>query len=578
MAQSLTDECISIEYQLSDLPTPFHKAGLAGLLLLIESLQKRGELSTEGLLTSDNESATIHFSDHLLTTLMNDLYGSRIVEARVKSKWPGATLKREEVVEEIADGKPTKTKYFFYDVVQPVGEFFVSHYPDGDGLWLKLWRDMLWNIPRSRPTTRIPYNSCAENGSCREGESAWNSLVKMKKCNAKGISATEEISSALLLGAQAVNAENVPFVGLVEQNLLLHFWPIAVLIYVPMSIDSDGSSEFAGYSLAIPEVARLNEFIADYRRLLEGLDTGLSDKQKQIGYRPRRAVIDLPAESALAFMSQMAQLVSESVTQGGIRYSIRSVEYMHLVKLGNNVKTMSSGRIAFNADLIHDYRSIVRPTGKEPIYFNPLFRRGLIAALLDEVSGSDLWYRAFSSDLQRFDTKVLIGRSSRNDADDAKQRSSFASDAARKLNDVLTIHLAKLERFKQMPEPPKIPNPPAVILNRVVRSYLFSKTKGKPGIDLKKYEDEKGKVDWKKVPDNVKKKFNEEKKKIAESLFLEFRSRRDQAFVDHFGATFFSVTQQLSDIDRLELADLLIVRERRDDLKTLALLALSANS
>jgi hypothetical protein len=59
---------------------------------------------------------------------------------------------------------------------------------------------------------------------------------------------------------------------------------------------------------------------------------------------------------------------------------------------------------------------------------------------------------------------------------------------------------------------------------------------------------------------------------------LEFRSRKYQAFTDHFAATFFSVTQRLAESDRLLLAESLTAEDRQDDLKTLTLLSLSANS
>jgi CRISPR-associated protein Cmx8 len=116
--------------------------------------------------------------------------------------------------------------------------------------------------------------------------------------------------------------------------------------------------------------------------------------------------------------------------------------------------------------------------------------------------------------------------------------------------------------------------PPSVIINRLVRSYLRARTEGKTGIKLDQFENDEEKIDWPKVPVE----FNDEKKRLAQSLFYDFRARHDQAFVDHFAATFFSVTQRLVEADRLELADLLTNTERRDDLKTLTLLSVSANS
>lgn len=129
-----------------------------------------------------------------------------------------------------------------------------------------------------------------------------------------------------------------------------------------------------------------------------------------------------------------------------------------------------------------------------------------------------------------------------------------------------------------MPDVEKPKTPPAVIINRIVRNYLNSRAESKTGIRLDSFRGDKKEVQWDSIPAKVLDEFNAAKLKVAESLFLEFRSRKEQAFVDHFAATFFSVTQRLNEDDRLELADMLINEERREDLKTLSLLALSANS
>jgi len=65
---ALEDErAIFIEYQLSKLPTAFHKAGLAGLLLLINSLHARGKpVVPNEVFCIDGEKVTIEFSESLL--------------------------------------------------------------------------------------------------------------------------------------------------------------------------------------------------------------------------------------------------------------------------------------------------------------------------------------------------------------------------------------------------------------------------------------------------------------------------------------------------------------------------------
>src|SRR5262249_55746035 len=146
--------------------------------------------------------------------------------------------------------------------------------------WLKLWRDMLWTIPRGIPKTRIPFQQRAEGKHCKEGKDAWEDLVRVEKARQKNTFHTTEVAGSLWLGAQTVNAEAIAFVGRAEQNLLLHFWPLTVLIFQPQQITSDGEGEFVGYTLAIPEVSELESFVDDYPNMLRELGTNIR------GYRP----------------------------------------------------------------------------------------------------------------------------------------------------------------------------------------------------------------------------------------------------------------------------------------------------
>jgi CRISPR-associated protein Cmx8 len=111
----------------------------------------------------------------------------------------------------------------------------------------------------------------------------------------------------------------------------------------------------------------------------------------------------------------------------------------------------------------------------------------------------------------------------------------------------------------------------AELIYRLVRNYLSVKTKDKSGIDLNDSKDG-DKIQWDKVP----KEYKDERQKIAETLFLEYRSRRDQAFVDHFVARLGFVKQYISEDDYRDVCHALLTRS--EDVKTLTLLAISANS
>lgn len=561
--------CVVITYDLFGLPSTFHKAGLAGLILLIESLKQRHVLKeNEAKYELSVTQATVTFTERLLRRLMDDLYDAAWVELAVKSKWAEEKVARPPTPAEKEAGTP-----FVYKIVQPKGAFFDNAFDGKKEAWRKLWRDMLWSIPRSRPTTREPYKQRADGQTCKEGPAAWSDLAKVQKARAKGAFYTSRMSSALFPGAQAYNAEQIAFEGRAEQNLLLHFWPLTVLLFVPQQIERDGTSDFVGYTLAVPEVSHLIEFVCEYPKLLDSLQEELR------GFRPAQAVIALPAEGALALMDDLATITGLQVETGELRFSIGGVEYMHLVKQGNNVKTMSSGRMAPSKRLLAGYRAIVKPVGTAVRYRNPLFRRGLLIALLD----NQPWYRAFGKTFTSFDAELFIRRLRQAAESERRNAPQFANDAARKLKHESDLFTSYLRRCQEMPEADRVAAPrpqsaPAVIINRVVRNYLLTRAADKAGVQLAKFESAEGDIDWKAIPTE----FNEAKQKLAQSLFLEFRSRKDQAFVDHFAATFFSVTQRLAEADRLDLAQMLVPHDhsedRRDDLKTLTLLALSANS
>src|SRR5262249_25891971 len=128
-------------------------------------------------------SATVRFTKKSVQGLFNDLYAARVGTVESRSKWAGTQLKDVREVEEIdpETKKAQKVKRYVYEVIQPSGRFLRDHYPDEDGPWLKLWRDMLWTIPRGIPQTRIRFNQCAERGSCDEGEAAWEALMKVEE-------------------------------------------------------------------------------------------------------------------------------------------------------------------------------------------------------------------------------------------------------------------------------------------------------------------------------------------------------------------------------------------------------------
>jgi CRISPR-associated protein Cmx8 len=179
---------VEVIYDLFDLPTAFHKAGLAGLILLIESLKARQVLTAdEAKFEVSATRATVAFTEPLVLKLMDDLYDARKVERRYaqpkKKDNKPISPKRIDVEQREERGKVKDVKWHIYDEVEPWGQFLRDQYPEmpDDRSWLKLWREMLWNVPRGRPTQREPFEQRAAGQACKEGPNAWTELVPLFK-------------------------------------------------------------------------------------------------------------------------------------------------------------------------------------------------------------------------------------------------------------------------------------------------------------------------------------------------------------------------------------------------------------
>lgn len=553
---------ITLSFDLLDLPTAQHKAGLAGLLMLIESLPE--ESDRPEVVEQTPTSARICFTARSIQALFDDLYDAAEVEVTVASKWSGQSPKRQLSVEEpdAETGRMKKVTRYVYDVVQPVGRFLREKLPDEAEAWHKLWREMLWAIPRAKPRTRIPFNERSEGKHCSEGKKVWTELQAFEKAKAKNSLRTCEVAGAILLGAQAVNAEGLAFEDRCDHALLLHFWQITVLTFVPQVIDHDGQCGFVGYVLAIPEVRDLQKFMRLYPRMLRKLKTTMR------GYRPAAAVIDLPEQGAIELMYNLARLAEQRASGNELTRALGGVEFYHLVKLGNNVKTMASGRVGLRDGLLTAYEGLGE-------YRNPLFRCATMRALLRDVP----WHRSVERQFAKYPWQFFI-----KCEDTPGTMPWFATDAAAKFRHVIQDNPRQQEeqRVNSSEVSGQSAVPLEMIVHRVVQTYVWRKTEEKSGC---KYEDFKDKTttDEKtgKSRRAVPAAYAEAKQKICTDAFLAFRSRRGADFVDYFISTIGQVAQFLPPDDYRVLAEALLRSDgsdNRDDVKNLAMLALSATS
>jgi CRISPR-associated protein Cmx8 len=566
-------QSLTLKYDLNDLPTSQHRAGLAGLLLQIRSMKARRVNPREIPDVSEPTVTTVDvtFTAETIQGVFDDLYAAMFVEAASPNRWAKATIKREDVVDRV-DKKTKKTKsvkMFIYDVVEPKLLCLEGHRPGPDDPWVKLARMMIWSIPRGIHTTRAPYKSRAEGKSCAEGRLTWQMLLADRIARVKGRFKTESISGALMLGGQSVNAEAVPFEGRVDQNLLLHFWQAVVIPYVPRFVDKkERKTVTLGYVLPIPDVADLREFCLLFPEVIAGLDP------RAAGYRrPAGAMIDLPAQANLELLKGLEEtrlhsqtIATDQSLERGWDGSVRAIDSFHMDKAGNNVKMLSFSRVIVRPGLIGEYTRINRT------YRNPLFRAALMRALLGETP----WHAGIIDLFNDYPAPFFI-----EGEKTPKFIPRFGRDARAKFQ-------ALFQDTRDMkPDDMTDDERLALIVHRLVSRYVDGRAEAKSGLKVdtfkKRIDDRTGRsyTDYPKA-------FREKQESVCSQAFLEMRSRHDQVFVDYFAGSICSVAQRLNQDDYRFLTRILLTRSdpnptgrktlNWEDVKALAMIAVSARS
>ncbi len=521
-------------------------------------------------------SAEIAFTADSMQGVFDELYAAKLVEVVVATKWPGEakpkpgnhTINKKDP----KTGELKEAQGFAYDVVQPQAPALMRHLKGGREAWLELWRQMLWSIPRggNNVRSRAPFIDLANGQPCGEGGSAWSQAIDFQKGLAKSRFKTEPISGALMLGAQAINAEGVPFSGRVDHNLLLHFWQLVVLTYVPQVVSKkDAKVERIGYVLAIPDVAHLIDFHAEFTEILQNLEAGDSKNT------PRNARVDLPAQAGLETLRQLGNRKTHQMLAMGKAarewgHCVRAVETYHMFKLGNNVKLLSFSRVADRPGLVEDYERV------DKNYRSPLFRAGMLRALLEQRSWHWGMVDLFAEYPHHFFLEI--------EGETPKYLPHFGRDARA----LFTAHQQEIEGMSsdEMNHDETVKRL-GKIVRKLVTSYVNRRAAKKLGLDWDDFKKEEGK-NYKIAPDPEE--FGKQQRRVCNDAFLQLRSRHDEDFVEFFAGSICSVPQAFESKagDLPFLMEILMTPPsrdpivqpvlNRDDIKTLAMLALSAYS
>jgi len=550
MTTATSQDTITLNYNLYDLPTAQHKAGLAGLLFLIRTLQQRQVSPLPEILSETPVSLSLKLNIDSFQTLFKEVYAACLVESTAKQLRKD---KQKQVIEplRIEEKLSLKTNkneniYIYHDV-RPKGGVFSSYLPGGESSsWLKLWQDMLWGTLRGIPATRGIYEEQLESQSCSEANKIWAQLLKSQ--TPKHSQLTGPVASSVYVGAQDVNAEQVPFQGLVAQNLLLHFWTLVAFVYVPQRFKVEHKqlkSEYAGYVLAIPEVAHLQDFLDVYIPLLQNLN------EEKLGFRPKDALMAIPEEAGMDYLFHLAQSGFLESKGKRLKHLIHSVELHHLEKPGNSLKILSTNKIAPQGRWFREYENL------RQWLRNPLFKIQCLKNLLHNTP----WYQGMDMLFSLYPSELFCYKRTQ------PQYAFFGWDAKRRFK-ILIDELSKKEAYDQtmvdLAEDQLCRS-----VYRLLRHYAQLKSESKSG---RRYEDFKHQIKEKGYPTD----YYDAREKVCRDAFLAIRGRREADFVEYFTGTICSVPHYLPEEEFIRVSQALL--HDWETVKTLSLLALSAHS
>jgi CRISPR-associated protein Cmx8 len=541
--QTQAIDVLTLDYHLAELSSSQHRAGLAGLVMVVRWLSGQQDFKQkveEGLICNltrlDDKGATLELNQAGLAALFDEVYDASIEEQprpqlfKNKQKEIIPPLREEERQETDAKGKQKTKKVYIYPFVVPRGSFLADPRYDQspEGLWVKLWRDMVWSILRGVPATRKPFEVRADGVAAEDAKAVWTQLLQPAEF-------TVDLPSTYFLGAQANNAENIPFKDRAKHQFLLHFWLFAAQIYVPAVVNNEGKRDFVGYAIAIPDVACLEWFCDE----IPGI---LSSRSPEGKFRPHDCIVDLAVESALDMMKRLRDRLTQTTGEQATSSAVFGIDVIHTEKQGNNVRLLSMTRLNPEDRMIDEYTQIRQN------FWSPLFRR---QCLLNLVNHSP-WYSGFDA---LFCT-LPYEQSIENDY--------FRRDVRKKI-EALTEEQRQMSETKATIEP---------MVFQLVKNYVGRKLKSKYDLEFKS--------EWKglKQEELSKKegysKYAEMKAKVAKSAFLDIRSRTEQLdFINYFVSSLCSVPQHMKGDDFVVLTQELYGDP--DKVRTLTMLALSAN-
>ena len=307
----MTEEVVKVPYQLAQLPGASYRAGLAGLIFLVDYLKRiQPEINDHIEVKFDSTSATLKCDKQGLQALINLTF-----ESEYKLTWTDKKRSGGTPVETQGEGK--EKRYCYADL--QVHALAIKE-RDPSGIWTNLWSSWLLNTVRSIPQSRINLKTRA-NGESINLKNFWTALKEPK--------VKTGLSSSSLIGAEAKTSEGMPLKDENSQEFLLNFWPYVSQPYIPCRFDVDGKRENWGYTVAIPDVQDLEAFVREFPNVLERRPQNPPEYKSS---RPKDALVELPEEAALDSIRLIRKYMEETQIASSFDFDVLGFEVCHAVK------------------------------------------------------------------------------------------------------------------------------------------------------------------------------------------------------------------------------------------------------
>jgi CRISPR-associated protein Cmx8 len=554
MAKTKGSELVKLEYQLHQLPSSQHRAGLAGLILKIQWLQQQEAFKTSvdavcEIIHLDTNKATLQFNLAGLTALFRSHYIASFEEReQLKLRKTGSQSYRT-VQREIYDEKtdlPKLTNIYIYQDIVPQGPLIQSFDPTANNsqIWTKLWQEATWGILRPNDRQRIPFKAMVGGADPPEIEKVWKLLLKRPDADVY-------LSSTYMLGVQSTNNEGMRTDDRASFFFLLHFWSYVAQIYQPIHVDAKDKPTLHGYAIAIPDVRNLSSFCQHFPSILQQRSTKIK------WGKPEEAIVRDPIEAGLMMLSSIQTYLSANTDSIDIKNLLFGVDVFHLFKKKHEAQILSIQRYLPDKDTIEEFTKL------EPKIFNSTFRIQYWQNLIHNRS------RIFGFDalIQNLPTKKTI--SDRWFCRDFRTLFHPQSNP-------MTPEETDIDKTEEL-GPAELSAPKEISLEvlvlRLMKNYTRHKLNHQFGIEWNKEWSSQNPAS--RSQDPAYQKYKDRKEHVIKDLHIDFRRhRRPNEFLAFFATRFTGVYQYLSTQEYLFLAEQ--IQSQPERIQILCLLALPA--